>query len=79
MTDRPIAGVIVPDVYDDATEFAEDNGVELVGECTEDEFKRRCLSKPFMPTADEAYRWMKSNPLTSADMLKEIAREAREA
>lgn len=26
----------------------------------------------YMPTMDEAYRFMKSNPLTSADMLREI-------
>lgn len=26
----------------------------------------------YLPSMDEAYRFMKSNPLTSADMLKEI-------
>ena len=74
MTDRRIAAVIVPEGYDDAEEFAEDNGLELVGTGTEDEFKRLITSKPFMPTMDEAYRFMESNPKTSAEMLAEISK-----
>lgn len=73
MTDRMIIGVVLPEGYTGGSDFAKDCNVEIVGCCSEQVFER--MSKPLWPTADEAYRWIKSNPQTAADFLKEISFE----
>ena len=71
MTDRVIIGVVLPEGYTGASDFATDCKCEVIGTCSEEVYLR--ASKPYWPTMDEAYRWIKSNPKTAAEILAEVA------